>query len=54
MFDALLMVSIGLAGGTAMIVTLAGSVIGYSVALSYGIYAIQLYQQISNAYTNAE
>ncbi|MEU4563629.1 hypothetical protein AB0F72_35070 [Actinoplanes sp. NPDC023936] len=54
MFDALLMVSIGLAGGTAMIATLAGSVIGYSVALSYGIYAIQLYQQISNAYTNAE
>jgi hypothetical protein len=54
MFDALLMVSIGLAGGTAMIATVAGSLVGYSVALSYAVYAAEIYQQISSAYTNAE
>jgi hypothetical protein len=54
MFDALLMVSIGLASGTALIATLAGSVIGYSVALSYALYAVDLYNDMSKAFTHAE
>ncbi|SDS17377.1 hypothetical protein SAMN04489716_0182 [Actinoplanes derwentensis] len=54
MVDALLGVSIGRASGTAMIATLAGSVIGYSVALSYAVYAVDLYQEMSNASTHAE
>ncbi len=54
MIDSLLLVSIGLAGGTAMIATFAGSVIGYSVALSYAIYAIDLYNEMSSAFTHAE
>ncbi|WP_328468781.1 hypothetical protein OHA21_00030 [Actinoplanes sp. NBC_00393] len=54
MFDALLIVSIGLAGGTAMVATFAGAVVGYSVALSYAIYAIDLYNEIATVYGNAE
>ncbi|GID50586.1 hypothetical protein Aca07nite_78610 [Actinoplanes capillaceus] len=54
MFDALLMVSIGLAGGSAMIATFAGAVVGFSVALTYAIYAAELYKKISDAYTHSE
>jgi uncharacterized protein YukE len=54
LLDTLLIVSIGLAGGAAMFYTFAGAVVGFSVALSYSVYAWQLYNQIASIFGNGE
>jgi uncharacterized protein YukE len=54
LLDILLVISIGLAGGAAMFYTFAGAFVGFSVALSYAVYAWQVYNQIAGIFGNGE
>ncbi|MBB4747788.1 hypothetical protein [Actinoplanes lobatus] len=54
LLDILLMISVGLAAGTATFYTFAGAVVGFSVALSYAVYAWQVYDKIAKVYGDGE
>ncbi|WP_436530081.1 hypothetical protein [Actinoplanes sp. HUAS TT8] len=54
LYDALIMVSGGMAAGTALIETAFGAVAGYGVAAYYSWIALDLYQVISDFYGAAE
>jgi hypothetical protein len=54
LLDALIMVNLASAAGTALIETGLGAIAGYGIAAYYATQAYQLYQEISLLYTTAE
>ncbi|GAA1656944.1 hypothetical protein [Actinoplanes couchii] len=54
LLDILLVISIGLGAGAATFYTFAGAVVGFSVALSYSVYASQSYNQVAKIYGDGE